>query len=213
MTRNALARVRRFQQQEPTLRILAFQLRHHWFCLPLALARRVLPKEGAILRSVEVGLIQLQNEAIPIVDAASLVYGSSQQPLLGQVASPTLPQPMQPQLPEQVVPRTPSHQMQQQSPGQIVPRTSPNPNIAAPAQNLLITDLSQGGAIGMIIDGTPAIKRVRQSAFKPVPSMYLAIQRMRGISSMIDLGPSTTDNANQPIFLLEIESLLPQNEF
>ncbi|TVP66752.1 MAG: hypothetical protein EA342_10905 [Leptolyngbya sp. LCM1.Bin17] len=82
---NALTRYRRSPVQAPTLRLITFQLRHNGFCLPLALARRVIfqPAEDP---SAALGLTQLNHENIPIVDIARRVY--QQLPLLSG-SSPT----------------------------------------------------------------------------------------------------------------------------
>ena len=173
MTQHALVRGRRFKPKEPTLRLISFQLRHHWFCLPLAQARRVLPEQST-QSGLEVGLIQLQNEAIPVINAATLVFGGAM-----------------PQLP-----------------GTIEPSAKPL-TMNTPPQSILVVDLSQGGAAGLLIDGTPAIKRVRPSALKPVPPMYLTIHRLKGIRSVIDLQHPTPAKSSPPLFLLDIDSLLP----
>ncbi|WP_017299220.1 hypothetical protein [Nodosilinea nodulosa] len=79
MTYNALARYRRRPAQEPSLRLIAFQLRHNWFCLPLTVARRVIAPT-AQTSAVQLGLAQLYNENIPIMDIADRVYQTA--PLL-----------------------------------------------------------------------------------------------------------------------------------
>ncbi len=79
MIQNALTRYRRSPAPEPTLRLITFQLRHNSFCLPLALARRVVfqPAEAS---SAPLGLTQLNQENIPTVDIARWVYQNT--PLL-----------------------------------------------------------------------------------------------------------------------------------
>lgn len=92
MSHNAPVRIRRATAPEPTLRLLAFPIRQHWFCIPLAIARRVLPKEPLDHNSLP-DLIQLKNETIPVLDAASLVYGThaSQLPEANAVTPAPLP--------------------------------------------------------------------------------------------------------------------------
>lgn len=171
MTQHALARTRRSKSKEPMLRLIAFQLRHQWFCLPLASARRVLPKQPDT-GNFDMGLIQLQNEAVPIVNTANLVYGGAMLQLPGQAES----------------------------------MATPLPQVLT-VQSIVVVELPQGGAAGLLVDGTPTIRRVRQSALKPVPTMYLTMHRLRGISSVVDLQPSTSES-DIPLFLLEIEKLL-----
>lgn len=178
MTQHALVRARRFQAKEPTLRLLTFQLRDQWFCLPLAMARRVLPRQPAS-DGGETGLIYLQNENIPILDTAMLVYGPHPQRQLAQV--------------EATDRDRPSH-----------------PAINTYVQSIVVIDLEQAGAIGLLVDGTPVLRRVRQSAFSPVPPVYLTVHKMNGVSSIVNGDSSAKDPCPQPMFLLSLENLLPQ---
>ncbi|MBD2110958.1 MULTISPECIES: hypothetical protein [Cyanophyceae] len=75
---SALTRYRRLPAQEPTLRLIAFQLRHNWFCLPLPLARRVIPISNGPAQGLM--LTQLNQENVPIMDVADRIYCSA--PLL-----------------------------------------------------------------------------------------------------------------------------------
>jgi chemotaxis signal transduction protein len=167
MTRTSLARYRRFKQpQEPSLRLITFPLRQQWFCLPLVLARRVIPGPEHGLTPIP-GLTQMQQENIPLVDIASLVYQEA--PILPADTSP-----------------------------------APRPEtLTTPGQAILVIDPPQLGSIGLLIDGTPAIKRVKQSAFNPVPAVYLIMNRLQGINTLVNQG----DN-QPPLFLLEIDALL-----
>ncbi len=88
----ALTRYRRLPAQEPTLRLIAFRLRHNWFCLPLAMARRVIP--AADPTAPGLGLTQLHQENIPIMDVADRVYQSA--PLLPSPNDPAPAGPNQP---------------------------------------------------------------------------------------------------------------------
>jgi chemotaxis signal transduction protein len=179
MSHHALVRLRRPRSPEPTLRLLAFQLRQHWFCVPLAMARRVLPRpptaEG---RAVE--LIQLQQDYIPVVDIAPLVYGGTPNP-----ATTALPAP-------------------------VTAPTVANP--AVPQHSLVVIDLSQGDAVALLVDGTPALKRVRQAAFSPVPPIYQSLHQLRGLSSVIRPDSNPPDTSALPMFLLNVEALIPPKE-
>lgn len=169
MNPDALVRRRRARAKEPTLRLITFQLRHHWFCLPLGVARRALPQQAS--SGANVGLIEVQDQAIPVVDAATLVYGRAM-----------------PQLPGQADPQPPA--------------------AIAQVQSILVVETSQQGPLGLMVDGTPTIKRVGQSAFKPVPPVYLTMHGLRGISSVVDLKPLKSGDSTQAIFLLDVEGLL-----
>ncbi|TVQ09003.1 MAG: hypothetical protein EA368_10380 [Leptolyngbya sp. DLM2.Bin27] len=162
MTYTALARYRRLPAQEPTLRLIAFRLRHNWFCLPLAMARRVIP--AADPTAPGLGLTQLHQENVPIMDVADRIYQSA--PLL------------------------------------------PGPDGAAPAQphqplrSILVVDSPRFGLLGLQIDDIPSLKRARQSAFSPVPTTYLVMNRLQGISTLVTLG-----EPEPPLFLLDIDAL------
>lgn len=74
---NATIRSRRKLSAEPTLRLITFQLRQNWFCLPLEMARKVIPYEQATTAGH--GLIRLQNESVPVIDVARLIYRQAPQ--------------------------------------------------------------------------------------------------------------------------------------
>ncbi|MEM1311143.1 MAG: chemotaxis protein CheW [Cyanobacteria bacterium P01_H01_bin.153] len=175
MTQSALVRIRKARSQEPILRLLAFQLRHHWFCLPLAIARRVLQRE-LTPAGPAMDLIQLRQENIPVLDIARLVYGKDK-PQLAQSGE-TNP-----------------------------PATAPeDANLSV--QNIVVIDLSRGDPVGLLVDGVPTLKRVRQSAFSPVPPIYVTTHQLRGLSSVIQPDPQMPDSLTQPMFLLNVEALL-----
>jgi chemotaxis signal transduction protein len=165
----ALTRYRRRPFQEPTLRLIAFQLRHHWFCLPLVMARRVLPT-AADDAARGLGLTLLHQESVPILDLADRVY----QPL-----------PLLPGSSPRLHDSTPE---------------APNPQSL---QSIVVVDSPRFGALGLLVDGIPALKRVKQSAFSPVPASYLVINRLQGINTLV----SVTD-AEPPLFLLEVDALV-----
>lgn len=67
------SRSRRLLPSEPTLGLITFQLRQNFFCLPLERARRVAPYPRNDI-NYRTGIAQIQNQNIPIVDLAALVY-------------------------------------------------------------------------------------------------------------------------------------------
>ncbi|MGG6237705.1 chemotaxis protein CheW [Nodosilinea sp. AN01ver1] len=81
----ALARYRRLPAPEPSLRLIAFPLRHNWFCLPLAMARRVIPPESQA-PGLGMGLTHLHQETVPIMDVANRIYQAA--PLLPGYSDP-----------------------------------------------------------------------------------------------------------------------------
>ncbi|MGF1567360.1 MAG: chemotaxis protein CheW [Nodosilinea sp.] len=167
MTYSALARRRQPQTREPVLRLITFQLRHNRFCLPLAQARRVIHDSSAT-PAARLGLTQLQQNNIPIVDIATLVYRNAPA-LPGQVAALPL-------------------EMAQ----------------VAPGQTILVVESNRLGLLGLLVDNIPTLNRAKASAFSPVPAAYLIINHLQGINTLVTLG-----EAQPPVFLLELESLLP----
>ncbi len=167
MSYTALARYRRLPAQEPTLRLIAFQLRHNWFCLPLAMARRVIPAVGQN-SAVSLGLTQLHHENVPILNIADRVYHAA--PLLPGYEDTTPP---------------------------VEPPSSH-------LQSIVVIDSPRFGLLGLLTDGIPSLKRARQSAFSPIPATYLRIKHFQGINILV-----TLSETEPPLFLLEIDALLP----
>ncbi|HSM83306.1 MAG TPA: hypothetical protein VLS96_16595 [Nodosilinea sp.] len=156
MKYTALARHRRLPAREPSLQLIAFQLRHHWFCLPLMMARRVIPAATSDPARA-LGMTQLHQENVPIVDVADRVYQAV--PLLpgapipsARVAAEGLGTPDQPQ-----------------------------------AQSILVVDSPRFGLLGLLVDGVPSLKRARQSAFSPVPASYVIMHRLQNINTLVTL--------------------------
>ncbi|HEY9761199.1 MAG TPA: chemotaxis protein CheW [Trichocoleus sp.] len=58
--------------------------------------------------------------------------------------------------------------------------------------------------LGLIVSETPLLRRVPQTAFGPVPGVFLAMSQMRCISAVITLSDQAT-----PIFLLDLNQVLP----
>ncbi len=162
---SALARYRRLPAQEPSLRLIAFPLRHNWFCLPLAMARRVIPPASQA-PGLGMGLTQLNQETVPVMNVAERVYQSA--PLL---------------------------------PGY----SDPAADISSqPLQAILVVDSPRFGLLGLLIDDIPSLKRARQSAFSPIPATYLMINHLQGINTLV-----TLNDTEPPLFLLEVDALLP----
>ncbi|NMF84769.1 chemotaxis protein CheW [Nodosilinea sp. P-1105] len=167
MTQSALARHRRSPAPEPTLRLIVFQLRHQGFCLPLAMARRVI-FSAADNPTTALGLTQLNQETIPLIDIAHWVYHDT--PLL---------------------PGT--------GPGLGEAAVAPNPD-----QTIVVVDSPRAGALGLLVDSLPTLRRAKASAFSPVPPTYLAINHIRGVNTLVNLSAEPA-----PLLLLNLEALLP----
>ncbi|MEM9005108.1 MAG: chemotaxis protein CheW [Cyanobacteria bacterium P01_F01_bin.86] len=73
-----LAQTHRLQSSEALLELIVFQLRQHWFCLPLIMIRKVLSKQLAQDKN-DTRFIQLGHETIPVIDPAKLVYSHRSQ--------------------------------------------------------------------------------------------------------------------------------------
>ncbi|WOD37657.1 hypothetical protein [Nodosilinea sp. E11] len=156
---SALTRYRRLPAQEPTLRLIAFQLRHNWFCLPLAMARRVVaPQDDGPTRGL--GLTQLRHENVPIMDVADRVYQS--------------------------VPLLPGQTNSDLSLS-TVPAYGPANDQTPLLQSIVIIDSSQFGMLGLRVDGIPSLKRARKSDFSALPATYLMMNHLRGITTLVTL--------------------------
>jgi chemotaxis signal transduction protein len=160
----ALARYRRRPAQEPTLRLIAFQLRQNHFCLPLAAARRVV-FEAADHPAFGTGLLHLDREVIPLVDIAPWVYGRSPLPPLAALG--------------------------------------PGPSAAPSSRAILVVTAPPWGSLGLLVEGTPALKRARPSHFSPIPAAYLVLNHLRGLNTLVTLG-----DPEPPLLLLDLEALL-----
>jgi chemotaxis signal transduction protein len=73
LTHSALARYRRLPAQEPSLKLIVFHLRDHGFCLPLAMARRVIPSTDDD-PARKLGMTQLYHDPVPLFDVAERVF-------------------------------------------------------------------------------------------------------------------------------------------
>lgn len=58
--------------------------------------------------------------------------------------------------------------------------------------------------LGLIVSETPLLRRVPQSAFGPVPGVFLAMSQMRCVNAVI-----TLSDKEAPIFLLDLTQVLP----
>lgn len=70
-------------------------------------------------------------------------------------------------------------------------------------RHLLLIQSTQGELIGLPLDNFPCLRRVPESAFAPIPPMYLTEGRVRCVSALI-----TTANDEPPAFLLNLTQLI-----
>lgn len=75
--------------------------------------------------------------------------------------------------------------------------------IAASPACLLIVQNQQGELIGIPLNNQPSLRRVPLSAFRPLPTAYLASGNIRCISALIKL-----PEGEPPLFLLNLDHLL-----
>lgn len=167
MTHSALARYRRLPAQEPSLKLLVFHLRSYGFCLPLAMARRVIPA-GDHDPARSLGMTRLYHEHVPLLDVAERVFLTPPSLCPGKTDTSALPAP------------NPTHR-----------------------QSILVVDAARAGRLGLLVDGMPAIKRARKSAFTPLPHAYLSLHRLQGIRTLV-----TPNDSEYPYLLLEVDTLL-----
>ena len=86
---------------------------------------------------------------------------------------------------------------------------TPSPNPPETGENaiqrfLLIVQSSQGELIGLPIDSLPALRRVPESAFTPLPEAYISEANIRCVSSLM----LQTQEDETPCFLLTPELLI-----
>lgn len=75
---------------------------------------------------------------------------------------------------------------------------------ASPSQHyLLLIQSSQGELIGLPLHTFPSLRRVPESAFKPLPPMYLAEGKIRCVSALV-----AAKNDRPPAFLLNLSQLI-----
>lgn len=85
----------------------------------------------------------------------------------------------------------------------ILEAASPDAAETAPRRYLLLIQSLQGELIGIPLDTFPSLRRVPESAFAPVPPLYLTEGRVRCVSALI-----TTATDEPPTFLLNLSQLV-----
>lgn len=179
------------QKAEPTQKLIVFWLQQEWFAVPIQFAHRVVPMEQVYgtCDGGGMGLMLYQGQELYVLDIKQLVFRQQ-----------NMPQPAQaPSLPSS------NRGVQAQATGATGDRSTAA--IDPPRGYMLILQNSQGELVGIPIDNQPKLRRVRESAFMPVPSAYLIEGNIRCISALVVPSPE-----EPPLFLLNLTQLVqPQS--
>lgn len=160
---------------EVTRQLIIFSLQDEQFALPLAVVEKVIAVDHlyAHMAGSETALVISQNQDIPVIAIHQRIFGSS--------ATRSAP------IPEAEGDRTPSAQ----TPEQIV------------ARYLLLVYDAYGELIGLPLDNPPTLRRLPESAFKPISATYQTSGSIRCLAGLIVPTPDS-----RPIFLLNLAQLL-----
>jgi hypothetical protein len=203
---SALSRRLANRRAEATQKLIVFWIGQVQFALPIQAAERVVKLEQLYGAPSGNGLqfTHYQNQEILVIDAERRIFGD-RHPNKGRSLLPAA--------------RSASDVL---APGQPAAKSLflvPSP----PATYLLILQDAHGEAIGISLNAPPSLRRVPISAFKPLPSAYLADGSIRCISALI-AAPSATSSRGfgqelppevspevppePPLFLLNLDLLL-----
>lgn len=159
----------------PTHRLLTFQLRQHWFGLPIQVTQKVLPPQpldsGVPYHGS--GLIVINQQQIPVLDLETILFGDGAVPLL------------------------PSNQSAPEAPAPTMPGTRQR-------HVLIIQPPSSVESLGLLIDQPPVLRRVPQTAFSAASSVYLILNQLHCVHTVV-----TPSDSEPAIFMLSLEELLP----
>lgn len=162
-----------------TQQVIIFSLQQEQFALPLALVVKVMAVDHlyAQVGGSETALAFAQNQDIPVIAIHQRIFGSSKG-RLGNLSGVEGDRPALASSSEQIV-----------------------------ARFLLLVYDMYGELIGLPLDSPPALRRVPESAFKPISTTYQNTGSIRCLAGLIVLQPDS-----RPIFLLNLAQLLqPQH--
>jgi len=166
------------RRAEATQKLIVFYIHQIGFTLPIQAAEKVILLGEVYGAPDGQGLTftRYQDRQILVVDAKQRIFGV-QEPEAKRIA-------------QQSTIHSPPSQ----------PESSDFRSIAP--DYLLIVQDPQGDSIGIPLDSQPSLRRVPLSAFKPIPSAYLANGKIRCISALVVIGEEP------PLFLLNLDQLL-----
>jgi purine-binding chemotaxis protein CheW len=162
-----------YRQTAATQQLLTFQLRQDWFALPVQVVQKVIAIDQLYGSATDF------SSGLTFYQDRDISILSMEQRIFGESRDRKL-------LPSSA---------------------DSNSSRAAPAlpssQFLLIVQTLQGEFVGLPLTNPPILRRVAESAFAPVPSVYLAEGRIRCVSALV-----TPEQDNQPLFLINLDRLL-----
>lgn len=161
------------RRSDSTQQLIVFRLYQEWFALPIRAAYRVIPVGQIYGIQQGVSLSRYQDRDVTVVDIKQRIFGRT---VGGD--RPLLVESKQPD-------------------------SAAAPQGEDPQRYLLLLQSAEGQLIGIPLDEFPLLRRVPQSAFTPIPRMYLAESGVRCVSALVTL----PDDA-PPMFLLNLNQLI-----
>ena len=178
MAFSSLSRLSRRTKQKNTgaiHKLIVFKLRQEWFALPILVAQKVV-ELGEIYGNSQGGSTGLTR-----YQNRDLPVIDIEQRIFAPSTHPPLPVgPFAQDTPERSHPSNP------------------------PPRHLLIIHPPEGELIGFPLTHSPQLRRVPESAFSPLPSMYRDEGIIRCVNALITLSP-----AEPSMFLLDLAQLIP----
>ena len=178
MAFSSLSRLSRRTKQKNTgaiHKLIVFKIRQEWFALPILVAQKVV-ELGEIYGNFQGGSTGLTR-----YQNRDLPVIDIEQRIFGLSRNPRLPA---------------------SSNDQVMPERSRQSN--PPPRHLLIIQPPQGELTGFPLTHSPQLRRVPESAFAPLPTMYRNEGIIRCVNALIT--PSPTESS---IFLLDLSQLIP----
>jgi purine-binding chemotaxis protein CheW len=173
------------RRRETTQQLIVFRIRRDWFALPIRAAYRVILLGQVYGVQGEVGLTRYQDRNVSVIDIQRRIFGDGRN--LGDRPS---------------LPASAPASSSASSNGSAPPLISHSIE-GSSQRHLLLLQSSEGELIGIPLNEFPALRRVPESAFTPVPQTYLAEGGIRCVSALI-----TSSHTESPIFLLNLNQLI-----
>jgi chemotaxis signal transduction protein len=182
------------RRRPATHQLIVFPLRHERFALPIRYVYKVIPlgQTYGVCHQTGISLTRYQNCDILVIDIQRRIFPDLPEsiPLLEPVITSSHPDSKK----QSLMDASEESSSLSKENSQIV---------QASQRHLLLMQTSQKELIGIPLDVPPSLRRVSESAFSPIPSVYLEQSRIRCISALVALSEQET-----PVFLLNPGQLL-----
>ncbi|MBW4657434.1 MAG: chemotaxis protein CheW [Drouetiella hepatica Uher 2000/2452] len=181
------------RRAEATQKLVVFSIHQTGFTLPIQAIEKVIPLGELYGAPNGQGLrfTHYKDQQILVIDAQQRIFGIQQQEVKLISSQPAVDSPS-----AQIV--SPDNL---DSPNNLDSHNNLDFRASAPAYLLIIQD-SQGDFVGIPLYSQPSLRRVPLSAFKPLPSAYLAGGKIRCVSALVVIPEEP------PLFLLNLDQLL-----